>query len=53
MKLNRIWFRLRHPRRYLMLKRLAKRIDMEMLGKGWDDYDKNGTPYWEKLGKDV
>lgn len=22
------------------------RIDMDMLGKGWDDYDDNGHPYW-------
>lgn len=24
--------------------------DIDMSGKGWDDYDENGVPYWEKLG---
>lgn len=25
-------------------------LDIDMSGKGWDDYDENGVPYWEKLG---
>lgn len=27
-----------------------KLLDMDMSGPGWDDYDENGVPYWEKLG---
>ncbi len=26
------------------------KLDIDMSGKGWDDYDENGVPYWEKLG---
>ena len=26
------------------------KIDWDMSGKGWDDYDENGVPYWEKTG---
>lgn len=26
------------------------KLDMDMSGPGWDDYDENGVPYWEKLG---
>lgn len=26
------------------------RIEIDMSGKSWDDYDENGVPYWEKLG---
>jgi hypothetical protein len=24
------------------------RLDMDLSGPGWDDYDKDGVPYWEK-----
>jgi len=24
------------------------RLDMDLSGPGWDDYDENGVPYWEK-----
>ena len=24
------------------------KLDMDMSGPGWDDYDENGVPYWEK-----
>lgn len=24
------------------------RLDMDLSGKGWDDYDEDGVPYWEK-----
>jgi hypothetical protein len=26
------------------------RLNMDMSGPGWDDYDENGVPYWEKTG---
>lgn len=26
------------------------KIDIDMSGKAWDDYDENGVPYWEKTG---
>lgn len=26
------------------------KIDLDMSGKHWDDYDENGIPYWEKTG---
>lgn len=26
------------------------KIDWDMSGKAWDDYDENGVPYWEKTG---
>lgn len=26
------------------------KLDIDMSGKEWDDYDENGVPYWEKLG---
>lgn len=26
------------------------KIDTDMSGKNWDDYDDNGIPYWEKTG---
>lgn len=26
------------------------KIDMDMSGRGWDDYDENGVPYWERTG---
>jgi len=25
-------------------------LDIDMSGPGWDDYDENGVPYWEKAG---
>ena len=25
-------------------------LDTDMSGPGWDDYDENGIPYWEKTG---
>jgi hypothetical protein len=24
------------------------KLDMDLSGPGWDDYDENGVPYWEK-----
>lgn len=27
-------------------------LNMEMSGKGWDDYDEDGIPYWEKYKLD-
>ena len=26
------------------------RLNMDMSGPGWNDYDENGVPYWEKTG---
>lgn len=26
------------------------KLDFDMSGKNWDDYDEDGVPYWEKLG---
>lgn len=26
------------------------KLDMDMSGPGWNDYDENGVPYWEKTG---
>jgi hypothetical protein len=26
------------------------KLDMDMSASGWDDYDENGVPYWEKTG---
>lgn len=26
------------------------KLDIDMSGKEWNDYDENGIPYWEKLG---
>lgn len=26
------------------------KLDMDMSGSGWDDYDEDGIPYWEKTG---
>jgi hypothetical protein len=26
------------------------KLDFDMDGPGWDDYDENGVPYWEKFG---
>lgn len=26
------------------------KLDLDMSGPGWDDYDENGIPYWEKAG---
>ena len=26
------------------------KMDLDMKGAGWDDYDENGIPYWEKTG---
>lgn len=26
------------------------KIDMDLSGKAWDDYDEDGIPYWEKAG---
>ncbi len=26
------------------------KLDIDMSGSGWDDYDENGVPYWEKTG---
>jgi hypothetical protein len=26
------------------------KLDMDMSGPNWDDYDENGVPYWENLG---
>lgn len=25
-------------------------LDMDLSGNGWDDYDEDGIPYWEKIG---
>lgn len=26
------------------------KLDTDLSGSGWDDYDENGVPYWEKTG---
>lgn len=26
------------------------KMDMDLSGEAWDDYDENGIPYWEKTG---
>lgn len=26
------------------------KLNMDMSGRGWDDYDENGIPYWERTG---
>ena len=26
------------------------KLDMDMSGSAWDDYDEDGVPYWEKTG---
>jgi hypothetical protein len=28
------------------------RLRMDLSGKGWDDYDEDGVPYWEKYNLD-
>ena len=32
------------------LEKMKELNDMDLSGKGWDDYDEFGVPYWEKFG---
>lgn len=46
--INSVVFRLLWPL-YMKYGTFYK-LDMDMSGKAWDDYDENGIPYWEKTG---
>lgn len=32
------------------IRKIVKMINEDLSGPGWDDYDKNGIPYWAKTG---
>lgn len=40
------WYNIIHPIRHKKMKNFLKDFKLDD-GLGWDDYDKNGIPYWD------